>query len=165
MVRMLSRFALLLALAGVAPAPQAAQPGDADALQGVEEVRLLWDIQLADTLKLDNWLTVMRDTHEALQRQGREPRMVLIFRGAAVELLSRSLDHVPIEEMGMIQDVHRHLRALDAMEHVKLRACNLALRRYGMADATLVPGVKPVTNSFLAIAGYTRQGYTRIPVP
>ena len=153
---------LLLAVGGVA---QAEQPGDAHALKGVSQARILWDIQLTDTLKLDNWLTVIRDTHEALAREGVEPRMVLIFRGEAVELLSRSLDHVPLEQMGMIQDVHRHLRALDNKAHVELRACHLALRRYGMADAKLVKGVEPVTNSFLAIAGYGRQGYTRIPVP
>ncbi|HKL77937.1 MAG TPA: hypothetical protein VJ985_06175 [Gammaproteobacteria bacterium] len=154
----------LLSLALVVPGAQAAKPGDSDALQGVEQGRLLWDITQADAIKLGNWLTVIRDTYEGLERQGVTPHMVLVFRGQAVRLLAQEVDDVPFEQLGMIDEVHSLLAEIRSLPRVRLEACNLALRRQGMEDKPLVPGVKVVTNTFMAIAGYNEKGYARIPV-
>ncbi|MFB6261893.1 MAG: hypothetical protein ABEJ96_00905, partial [Thiohalorhabdaceae bacterium] len=110
------------------------------------------------------WLTVMLDTYQGLKRLDVRPHMVLVFRGEAVRLLARDLEEVPFEAMGMIQEVHGKLDRLRQLPRVRLEACNLALRRQGMADQPLIPGAKKVTNAFIAMAGYGAKGYTRIPV-
>ena len=159
------RTLVLALLASVLAAPvHAAQPGDSDALKGVKQARLLWDVTQSDAIKLSNWLTVIRDTYEGLERQGVKPRMVLVFRGSAVRLLAKEVDDVPFDQLGMIDEVHGLLAEIRALPRVRLEACNLALRRQGMETRPLVPGVEVVTNTFIAIAGYNEQGYARIPV-
>jgi len=165
MTRTLSLALLALALMGAAPtAVRAELPGDAEALAEVSDGRLLWDVQEAKALRLSNWLTVILDTYEGLKRNGVRPHMVLVFRGKAVRLLARDLSDVPFDEVGMIEEVHSKLDELRRLPRVRLEACNLALRRQGMADRPLVAGVKRVTNAFIAVAGYGAQGYTRVPV-
>lgn len=165
MTRTLPFLLLALALAGAAPSTARAElPGDAEALAGVSKGRLLWDVREAGALRLSNWLTVILDTYEGLKRNEVRPHMVLVFRGKSVRLLARDLADVPFDELGMIEEVHAKLDELQRLPRVRLEACNLALRRQGMADKALVPGVKPVTNAFIAMAGYGAKGYTRVPV-
>jgi intracellular sulfur oxidation DsrE/DsrF family protein len=154
----------LLLTAAIVPAAKAELPGDTEALAGVSDGRLLWDVSEPRALRLSNWLTVILDTYEGLQRLGVRPHMVLVFRGKAVRLLARDLDDVPFEELGMIEEVQAKLAELRRLDHVRLEACSLALRRQGMAGRPLLPGVEQVTNAFIAMAGYGARGYTRIPV-
>lgn len=160
----LALLGLLLAGPLLHSGVRAAKPGDVEALQGVEQARLLWDVTQSDAIKLSNWLTVIRDTYAGLARQDVSPRMVLVFRGSAVNLLARDMDDVPFDQIGMIQEVHDLLAEIRALPRVRIEACNLALRRQGMEETALVPGVKVVTNTFMAIAGYNEKGYARIPV-
>lgn len=165
MTRKLPLALLALLLLGALPAPASAElPGDAEALAGVSDGRLLWDVQASSSLRLSNWLTVIQDTYEGLERNGVRPHMVLVFRGKAVRLLARDLAEVPFDELGMIEEVHAKLAELRGLPEMRLEACNLALRRQGMADTPLLPGVKKVTNAFIAMAGYGARGYTRVPV-
>lgn len=165
MPRILSLVLFGLLLAGPAVSPAAPElPGDAEALAGVSDGRLMWDISESRAIRLSNWLTVILDTYEGLQRLDVRPHMVLVFRGKAVRLLARDLADVPFEAMGLIQEIQTKLDKLQHLPRVRLEACNLALRRQGMADKALVPGVKRVTNAFIAMAGYGAQGYTRVPV-
>lgn len=165
MPRTLSLALFLLLLTGPAVAPASPElPGDTEALAEVSDGRLMWDVSQSDAMRLSNWLTVILDTYEGLQRLEVRPHMVLVFRGKAVRLLARDLADVPFEAMGMIQEVHNKLDRLRQLPRLRLEACNLALRRQGMTDKPLVPGVKTVTNAFIAMAGYGAKGYTRVPV-
>ena len=165
MTRILPLALMFLVLAGSAPGAVRAQlPGDTEALTGVSDGRLMWDVTEAKALRLSNWLTVIQDTYEGLQRLGVRPHMVVVFRGRAVRLLAGELGDVPFDELGMIQEVHTKLAELRQLGGVRMEVCNLALRRQGMAERPLVPGVKRVTNAFIAMAGYGAKGYTRIPV-
>ena len=159
----LALLALMLLVAPLSPA-RAELPGDIESLQGVSDGRLLWDVQEGQALRLSNWLTVIHDTYEGLKRLGVRPHMALVFRGKSVRLLARHIDDVPFDQLGMIEEVHAKLADLRRLPEVRLEACNLALRRQGMADKALVPGVKRVTNAFIAIAGYGAKGYTRVTV-
>lgn len=156
-------FGLALALSAPAPA-QTGLPGDKEALKGVDQGRLLWDVTESDALRLSNWLTVILDTYEGLERHGLKARMVLVFRGSSVTLLPGDLDRIPLEELGMIEEVHAKLRKLKALPRVRMEVCNLSLRRQGLDETPLIPQVKVVTNAFIAIAGYNERGYARVPV-
>ncbi len=163
MHRLLASCFLGLALS--APAIAAPDlPGDREALKGAEQGRLLWDVTEADAIRLSNWLTVILDTYEGLERHGLKAHMVLVFRAGSVRMLLEDLDRVPLEQMGMVEEVHTKLRELKQLPRVRMEVCNLALRRQGLEGAPLVPQVKVVTNAFIAIAGYNERGYARVPV-
>ncbi|HKJ72083.1 MAG TPA: hypothetical protein VKA55_10060 [Gammaproteobacteria bacterium] len=165
MTRILPIALLALLLGGLAAAPARAElPGDAEALAGVSDGRIMWDVTEPRALRLSNWLTMVQDTYEGLKRLGVRPHMVLIFRGQAVRLLAREVDDVPFEDLGLIDEVHAKLAELRRLPRVRLEVCDIALRRQGMEDTPLVAGVKPVTNGFIAMAGYGAKGYTRVPV-
>ena len=165
MGKLCAALAAGLLACGLWAVPAAAEePGDRAALKGVEKTRIFWDVGVADAIALSNRLDVIRDTYQALKRQGVKPRMAVGFRGQAVELLVTDLDAVPFDALGSVDSLHQQMRELKRLAGVDFYACHLAMRRHGVAKAQLMEGVQVVTNIFVAVAGFHEQGYTRIPM-
>lgn len=162
-MRCLIAFLLLftLWLPGLALADK---PGDERALAGMETGRILWDITIAEPERLSARLDVIRETYEDMQRQGLEPRMVFAFRGGAAALIARSTDHIEIEDVAAVRDVHERLESLQGSDGIHMEACHIATRRFDLEQDDLLPGIHLVGNTFLSIMGYENQGYTTIRI-
>lgn len=150
---------LCLLLPGLALADR---PSDQNALAGVTSGKIAWDINMGSAEKLLLYLRVIGETYDGLKLQGVEPEMVFTFRGPSVRLISTKRDEVPLDEEEHYDGVAEEIKALLARPNVRMEACSVATRLFGVDGATLVPGVEHVGNTFISQIGYQAKGYATI---
>lgn len=161
-------LALLAALSIAGGALQAEEasaekPDDADALKGVEQGRVVFDINIAEPKKLPLYLMVIDETISDLERQGVKPDVILAFRGKAVTLISTDHEKVELTDVPELEKAAKQIAALQE-RGVRMEACSVATRLFGVDNAALLPGIEPVGNTFVSLIGYQSQGYAMIPV-
>ena len=155
-------FVSLLAL-GMGGAHAAGKPNDADALRGVETGKVIFDINMAEPKKMTLYLMVIRETVEDLKRQGVEPDVILAFRGLSVKLISKDREQMDLTDFDHLDRIANQLAELQK-EGVRMEACSVATRLFGVDNGSLLDGIKPVGNTFVSLTGYQAQGYANIPI-
>ena len=156
-------FSLLLGLLVSSSAFAASKPDDADALKGVTEGKVVFDINMTDAKKMTLYLMVIRETVEDLKRQGVEPDVVLAFRGLSVRLISKDREQMELADFDHLDKVAAQLADLQK-QGVRVEACSVATRLFRIDNGTLLDGIKPVGNTFVSLTGYQAQGYANIPI-
>lgn len=154
---------LLLALSLTALGVQADAPTDARVLEGVEQGRVVFDLNNTDPEMLALYLMVIRETHEDLTDQGVEPDMILAFRGQAVTMISEDRERFELTEFDHLDAIEEHIAALRE-KGVRMESCSVATRLFGVDAGELLPGIEPVRNTFVSLTGYQAQGYAVIPI-
>ncbi len=141
-------------------AAQAPRPDDRVALGGATAAKVVWDINADQAEKLSLYLDVIQETYEDLMRQNARPEMVLAFRGASVKLLTAEA----AAKTPALATVARQVDELSKLPGVTLEVCSVATRLFGVDNATLLAGGKPVGNTFVSLIGYQARGYAVIPI-
>ncbi len=154
---------LLLSLSLTALSVQADAPTDARALEGVEQGRVVFDLNNNDPETLALYLMVIRETHEDLSDQGVEPDMILAFRGRAVTMVSEDRERFELTQFEHLDAIEEHIGALRE-KGVRMESCAVATRLFGVDHGELLPGIEPVRNTFVSLTGYQAQGYAVIPI-
>jgi intracellular sulfur oxidation DsrE/DsrF family protein len=139
------------------------KPGDTRALQGVEEGKVIFDINMESPKKMTLYLPVIRETVDDLRRQGVEPDVILAFRGKSVLLVSKDREKIPLEDFEHLDRIAAQLADL-RQQGVRMEACSVATRLFGVDNTTLLDGIEPVGNTFVSLTGYQAQGYANIPI-
>ena len=155
---------LLVAVTLASVSAAADKPNDTDALQGLATGKVVWDINMTDPKKLSLYLSVIQETYTDLVRQGVKPDMVFAFRGRSVTFVSTDRDDIPLEQHHFLDTVADQLADLNKREGVKMEACSVACRLFGVNPSSLLPGIKPVGNTFVSLLGYQAKGYAIIPI-
>ena len=157
-------FGLIIAsLLTVTAAVAALSPDDTDALKGVTQGRVVFDINMADPKKMTLYLAVIRETVDDLRRQGVEPDVILAFRGLSVRLISKDREQMELTDFEHLDRIAEQLADLQD-QGVRMEACSVATRLFKVDNATLLDGIKPVGNTFVSLTGYQAQGYANIPI-
>lgn len=155
---------LSLSLALLSPALFAGdKPNDADALHGVKQGKVVFDINAKEPAKLALYLSVIRETVDDLRRQNVEPDVILAFRGQSVQLISTDRETMELTDFEDLDRIAAQLKELQA-QGVRMEACSVATRLFHVEPASLLPGIKPVGNTFVSLTGYHAQGYASIPI-
>ena len=155
---------LLLALLMLAaPLAIASKPDDTDALQGVTEGKVLFDVNITEASKLALYLSVIQETVDDLRRQQVAPDVILAFRGKSVRLVSTDREQMELTDYEHLDRIATQLAALRE-QGVRMEACSVATRLFGIDNGTLLEGIKPVGNTFVSLTGYQAQGYATIPI-
>jgi intracellular sulfur oxidation DsrE/DsrF family protein len=150
-------------LLSAASAFAADKPDDGRALQGVETGKVIFDVNMTDAEKMTLYLAVIRETVDDLKRQGVKPDVILAFRGKSVLLVSKNRDQMELTDFEHLDKIAAQLADLRG-EGVRMEACSVATRLFGVDNGTLVDGVEPVGNTFVSLTGYQAQGYANIPI-
>ncbi len=157
-------FAVLMGLIVAAALTMAAdKPNDADALKGVSKGKVLFDVNMAEPKKMTLYLMVIQETVDDLRRQGVKPDVILAFRGLSVKLINKNREAWDLTEFDHLDKIAVQLADLQK-EGVRMEACSVATRLFGVKNTNLLDGVKPVGNTFVSLAGYQAQGYANIPI-
>jgi intracellular sulfur oxidation DsrE/DsrF family protein len=157
------KFLMVSVLVASALPALAEVPNDRAALQGVKTGKGLFDINISEAGKLPLYLQVIKETHAALKAQGVKPKLIVAFRGPAVQLVSTT-------RPGLSADQQAALTKSDALIHelarlgVKFEVCALAARLFGVDTTSILPGIEVVGNTFVSLIGYQSKGYALIPI-
>lgn len=152
---MRSLILTLLFILSCSPATYASQkPHDREALSGLQTVKVIFDVRVADLEKLVFNLGLLNETMEGLESQGVTPEMIVAFRGPGVKLLSSAaLDEEAV-------DLFRTLKK----RGVWFEACAVAMRVFKADPEKLIPEVALVGNVFNSLIGYQNKGYAMIAI-
>ena len=78
-------------------------------------------------------------------------------------LISTDRAQMSLEDFEHLDTIANQL--MDLREQgVRMEACSVATRLFGIDNATLLEGIKPVGNTFVSLTGYQAQGYANIPI-
>jgi intracellular sulfur oxidation DsrE/DsrF family protein len=163
MAKFAQLVAITLALLVAHPTFAAPKPDDAHALRNVELGKVVFDINMADAKKMTLYLSVIRETVGDLKRQNVEPDVILAFRGMSVRLISKDREQMELTDFEHLDKIAEQLADLRE-QGVRMEACSVATRLFGVDNGTLLDGIKPVGNTFVSLTGYQAQGYANIPI-
>jgi intracellular sulfur oxidation DsrE/DsrF family protein len=138
-----------------------AQPADDKAaLQGLTEVKVIFDLTDGDGKTLNTYLNVIEEARQSLIKQGVKPQIVLAFRGPATRLVQTDQSQIKPEDREYATKIAATIKALSSAEGVAaIEQCGVAVRMVGTKPENVVPGVKVVGNSWISLAGYQAKGY------
>jgi intracellular sulfur oxidation DsrE/DsrF family protein len=158
-VRRLGSFLLASALFAVAAAPAMAGGYD-EALKGVKGVKAVFDFGQGAPKMANALFWAVKNVYEdeSVRALPNPPRIVIVFRGAAVKLIStdrKSFSASDKEDLDKFADTIRQLKK----DGVKMEVCLYAAKSLGIDPATFMPEIDPVGNGFVSVVGYQAQGY------
>jgi len=141
----------------------AGAPDDRDALAGLKEVKVAFDIREGDAKKLLNGLNVIEETRESLIRQGVTPHFVLAFRGPATRLVQTDLERLKPEDREVAAKIAARLSQMSGAAGVdSLEQCAVAIRLQETRPENVLPQIKVVGNSWISLMAYQARGYAYI---
>ena len=138
-------------------------PDDTDALKGVTNGKVIFDINMAEPKKMTLYLKVIDQTVDDLVKQGVEPDVILAFRGKSVQLISKDRERMELTDFEHLDKIEQQLTNLQN-KGVRMEACSVATKLFRVDNDTLLDGIKPVGNTFVSLTGYQAQGYANIPI-
>jgi intracellular sulfur oxidation DsrE/DsrF family protein len=136
---------------------------DADALNGYNQGKIVFDINLKDKKSLGLYLNVIKQTHEDLKKQKINPDIILAFRGLAVTLIQKGEDKATEDQKQMSDQIKSQIEQLQSMG-VKMEVCSVATGLFQVPDERVLTDMKIVGNTFVSLMGYQHQGYAIIPI-
>ena len=142
----------------------AGKPSDADALGGIKEGKVIWDVTVGNPKKLLLMLKVIEETYDDLVRQNVKPDMVFAFHGPVMKLITTESPDLALDEEDAHEEVLELLANFNKKPGVKMESCSIAARLLNIDNDTIISEVKPVGNTFVSLIGYQKQGYALIPI-
>jgi intracellular sulfur oxidation DsrE/DsrF family protein len=159
----LSLFHILLTLLLISSA-HANKPNDADALEGIDTGKVIWDVTLSNPSRLLFVMKVINETYEDLVKQDVTPDMVFTFHGRVLKLLSTQPLELDLDEELALEELLLLIQDMSKKPGVKMESCSVASRILGIDNSTIISEVKPVGNTFVSLIGYQQKGYALIPI-
>jgi intracellular sulfur oxidation DsrE/DsrF family protein len=161
-VLLLLTFFTVMAVLMTFTAPAAALD-DSDALRGVKTGKAVFDVNVGDPAKLALYLSVIKETHQGLVKQGVKPDMIVVFRGPSIPLVSTKREGVPAENLPKLDEIAKLTSELKGMG-AKIEACGLAARLQKVDPATILSDAKVVANTFISLIAYENKGYALVAI-
>jgi intracellular sulfur oxidation DsrE/DsrF family protein len=162
-VLILAALTTFLFAASTPMSAHAARPDDRVALKGVTSGKGIFDINLIDVEKLPLYLQVIKETNDGLKNQGVKPNLVVAFRGEAVRFVSSNRTEFTPEQKVSLANADALIQEL-MKRGVRFEACAVATRLFKVDNATILPSVRVVGNTFISLIGYQSRGYALIPI-
>jgi len=161
--RFVAMFAFAVGVQFVAQVGLAADPDDHEALAGVKEVKVAFDITAGEGKKLLGQVNVIDETRQSLIRQGVAPHFVLAFRGPATKLIQTDQSMIRPEDREIAAKIVAKLDQMRNAEGVQgLVQCSVAIRQQGTKAENVIPAVKVVGNGWISLITLQNRGYAYI---
>jgi intracellular sulfur oxidation DsrE/DsrF family protein len=164
--RLATLSACLVIAAGCAGIPSStarAAADDRDALSGLKDVKVAFDVKEGDAKALLGRLGIIEETRQSLVQQGITPHFVIAFRGPATKLVQTDTEKMRPEDRPMAMKIAVKLRDMSMAPGVdSVEQCAVAIRENGTSAEKVVPGVKVVGNAWISLMAYQSKGYAYI---
>ncbi len=142
----------------------AAELDNAQAVQGLETVRAVYDVRKSNPKVLAVYLKAITGNHANLLKEGVKPDLRMVFIAESVKFLTtRPEEEIAMEHGETLKEIAGLIAELDRLG-VKMEVCGGATQAFHIDNATLLPQLKPVRSGFISVMGYQNQGYALVPV-
>ena len=157
---------ITVAAIGLAAQARIASADYKNALNGVSQVKALFDVSQGSAFKLNLVFWAVQDVYNDSTVKGlsKPPQAVVVFHGPAVKLLSTDKSHYKQQNQDEVKKFQDTLRKMKS-EGVKVEVCQYALKVLKVDPKTIIPEVSQVGNGFVSIVGYQAQGYDVVVIP
>lgn len=139
-------------------------PEDKEALSGLKEVKVIFDITTGDAKKILSRLGLIVETRDGMVKQGVTPHFVLAFRGPASLFVQKDQSLVKLEDVELMKNIQLKLKEMSIDKSFSLAQCAVANRYLKIKNEDTIPEVRVVGNSFISMAAYQNKGYAYIPI-
>jgi intracellular sulfur oxidation DsrE/DsrF family protein len=157
------RSVLFVAMLVTGTAAVAAGYDDQQALAGLKEVKVAFDLTAGDPKALLGRLNIIDETRQSLIQQGVTPHFVLTFRGPATRLIQTDQSKIKPEDREGAAKIAAKLAEMRRAKGVEnLEQCAVAVREQGTRPEDVVPSVKVVGNAWISLMAYQAKGYAYI---
>ena len=146
------------------PAHAAQPPGDKEALQGLTQVKVIFDITTGDAKKLLSRLGLIEETRDSMVKQGVKPHFILTFRGPASLLVQKDESRIKLEDLEVAAKIQQKLKEMSKDKSFQLNQCAVANRYLKIKNEDTIPELTVIGNSFISLAAYQNKGYAYIPI-
>lgn len=154
-------LAAAAALAGMSAC--AAGYDDHEALQGIKDLKVAFDVTAGDAKTLLARLNIIDETRRSLIQQGVTPHFVIAFRGPATRLVQTDLSKIRPEDRDTAVQIAAKLKDMREAKGVDdVEQCAVAVREQGLRPEDVVPSVKVVGNAWISLMAYQSRGYAYI---
>jgi intracellular sulfur oxidation DsrE/DsrF family protein len=135
-------------------------PNDQQALAGLSEVKVAFDLTSGDPKQLLTQLTVIDETRQSVMSQGVRPNFILAFRGPATKLVQTDPSQVKAEDRELVSKIAEKVRQLRGASGVtSMEQCGVAVRLAGTKPENVLPEIRVVGNSWISLMAYQAKGY------
>ena len=145
----------------VAFLPAAASAADdKQALAGLKEVKIAFDIKEGDAKLLQARLDIINETRQSLIQQGVTPHFILAFRGPSSKLVQTDISKIKPEDRILAEKIAVRIKEMvSAPGVVGIEQCAVAARQQETSTDKVLPGIRVVGNSFISLMAYQAKGY------
>lgn len=162
MLKVASVFLLLQGAVQVAQAESS--PMDKDALQGISDVKVIYDVTTGNAKKLLSRLELIEETRESILKQGGKPHFILSVRGPASFLVQKDNSKIKPEDLEAAAKINEKIKAMSKQPEYQLSQCAVANRFLKIKNEDTIAEVKVVGNGWISLAAYQNKGYAYIPI-
>jgi hypothetical protein len=136
---------------------------DQEALAGLKEVKVAFDLTAGDPKVLLARLNIIDETRQSLIQQGVAPHFVVTFRGPATRLVQTDPSKIKPEDRDGAAKIAAKLAEMRRAKGVEnLEQCAVAVREQGTRPEDVVASVKVVGNAWISLMAYQAKGYAYI---
>jgi intracellular sulfur oxidation DsrE/DsrF family protein len=136
------------------------------ALRGITAYNAVYQFTSGDPGVANRVFWAVKNSYEdqAVRELGIVPRIVVVFHGPVVNLISTNLAQFPDEVRTEVEQFQATIRQMK-QDGVKFEICLYAVRMAGVDETTILPEIDPVDNGFVSVIGYQMQGYAVVRIP
>ncbi len=134
-----------------------------NALHGLTETKVVFDINQGDPDILALRLQLIETTYQQLKTAGTAPKFILAFRGKASNFLTTGDTYIDQEDSEKKQKIETLLKHLGQLGF-PLEQCSIAARLSKIDTSDFLPYIKVVANGYISLIGYQNQGYALVPM-
>jgi intracellular sulfur oxidation DsrE/DsrF family protein len=158
------KTALLLAAILLLPViTLAGQFNDADALKGLNTVRVVCDVNVGEPELLLRRIELIDETYTQLIDAGTHPVFIVAFRGPATKYVTRGSGYVSAEHHAIKAEIQGWISQFHE-NGLSLEQCAIAARGQKVAPADILPQIKVVRNGYISLIAYQNKGFALLPM-
>lgn len=139
-------------------------PEDKEALAGLTNVNVIFDITTGDAKKLLSRLGLIEETRDGMVKQGIKPHFILAFRGPASNFVQKDESRIKLEDLEVAAKIQEKIKAMSKDKSFRMAQCAVANRYLKIKNEDTIPEVEVIGNSFISMAAYQNKGYAYIPI-
>ncbi len=134
-----------------------------DALKGLTEAKVYFDVSLDNPDKLLNRMDLIERTLTQLKQDGLAVKAVIGFRAGASRYITAGDHYVLDEDIAAKMKIGEWIQKF-AAQHIPVEQCSIAAAQQDIAATDFLPEVTVVQNGFVSLIGYQIKGFAVVPI-